>query len=153
MCCMKESRLRLMNARGNVHPCIYESPHSSTFGFWLIFFPLLQPIQRIPAPDKEPHCLFYYKENPSMCEPRRTCDWLALSPCDYLHFIQSGRCTGTKSSAGYSPSSLSLSLSLSSSSNIPHTVSAHLYWRIIFCGINFNSPFNVRFHLRTQFSG
>lgn len=104
-----------MNARGNVHPCIYESPHSSTFGFWLIFFPflsLLQPIQRIPAPDKEPHCLFYYKENPSMCEPRRTCDWLALSPCDYLHFIQSGRCTGTKSSAGYSPSSIFLSLSL-----------------------------------------
>ena len=34
--------------------------------------------------------------------------------------------------------SLSLSPSLSSSSNIPHAVSTHLCWRLIFCGINFS---------------
>lgn len=39
---------------------------------------------------------------------KRKSDWLALSLCDYLHFIQSGRCTGTKSSACNSHVSLIL---------------------------------------------
>lgn len=152
MCCMKESRLRLMNARGNVHPCIYESPHSSTFGFGLIFFPFYNPFSASRHLTKSPIVYFIIRRIQACASPgEHVIDWLYHPAIIFtLYSLVDAPALNHQQAT---PHPLFFSLSLSSSSNIPHTVSAHLYWRIIFCGINFNSPFNVRFHLRTQFSG
>lgn len=87
---------------------IYVSPHNSAIGFWLIFF--LQHIHcthgALRTPDKEPIVYFITTRRIQPCTSAETHDWLALSLCDYLLFIQSGRCTGTKSSACYSHLSL-----------------------------------------------
>lgn len=126
---------------------VYEKPTTLIDFYLFIFF--LQFIHCIHSalrtPDKSPLFILLQQREFNHVRVQRMCDWLALSPCDYLHFIQSGQCTGTKSSACYSHPSLS------SSSNIPHTVSSHLYWTIVFCGINFNSIlcWSVRFQIST----
>lgn len=83
---------------------------------------------------------------------QRTCDWLALSPCDYLHFIQSGRCTGTKSSACDSH----LSLSLSQPPQTSHTLLALVCTEELYFVVSISILLSltcVRFHISAQFSG
>lgn len=65
-------------------------------------------------------------------------DWLYNREIIVPFLTHSGGCTGAKSSAFCTrPSPRCRSHPLQ---NVPHAVSSHLYRRIIFCGINFNSP-------------
>lgn len=113
----------------HINPFVYESPHKSAPG--LIFFITLCAMKPLTK-----SLLFILLQQGE--SNQRMHDWLALSPCDYLHFIQSGRCTGTKSSACYSH------LLLSSSPQPSHIA---LICTVTFCGITFSC---VRVHISPQ---
>lgn len=89
-----------------------------------------------PTPDKEPFVyLIARRIRARASAEKHVIDWLHHTAIIFTLYSL-GRCTGTKSSACYSHPSFSLSLS--PSSNIPHAVSTHLWWGLIFCGINFS---------------
>lgn len=102
MCCMKAS------IGGSVHVDTLNRPSTKAHtilpldSHWFLGTP--------SHLTKSPLFVLLQQGESSHVRARGTCDWLALSPRDYLHLIHSGRCTGAKSSACYTLLSVSLIL-------------------------------------------
>lgn len=133
----------------HIHPPIYESPHNSVIGFPLIF---TQPIQfthgTLMTPDKEPIVYFIKTRRIQpyvSAENTRLIGFIPRVIIFTLYSLVDAPALNHQHATPISPSS--------SSSNIPHAVSPHLYWRIIFVvSISILPSLSVRFHKSTQIS-
>lgn len=154
MCCMKASRLgRSQHLDPFTHPSMEAHTilplDSDWFSVFLLFFCFFyNPFSASHQLTESPLFILLQGES-NHVRAQRTCDWLALSPCDYLHFIQSGRCASTKSSACYSHFSPSHPLQTS------HTLLARICTDELHfvVSVSILPPLTgVRFHISSHFS-
>lgn len=92
-----------------------------------------------PTPDKEPFVyLIARRIRARASAEKHVIDWLHHAAIIFTLYSLVDAPALNHQHATPIPLSLPLTLALSPSSNIPHAVSTHLWWGLIFCGINFS---------------